>query len=98
MSDRGSGEQSGYELSAAGLDLRARDDDIESDLLRAVLRREICVAVERERANPPELAARAHRVDERRAVDRIAAGLDDEEVGAFLACLPGVGLAGARRC
>jgi hypothetical protein len=41
-----------------------------------------------------QLAARAHRVDERNAVDRIAADVDDEQFSALLACLPGIGLVG----
>jgi hypothetical protein len=53
-----------------------------------------CVAVERKRANPLQLAARAHRVDERDAVDRIAADVDDEQFSALLACVSRVGLAG----
>jgi hypothetical protein len=47
-----SGEQYSNELGAVGPHLRAGDDDIEADLRRARLRREICVAVERKRANP----------------------------------------------
>jgi hypothetical protein len=49
----------------------------------------------RKRANALKLAARAHRVDERDAVDRIAAYVDDEQFGALLACVPRVGPVGA---
>src|SRR5215207_10669650 len=89
-----SGEQSRDELGAVGLHLRARHDDIEADLRRARRRRVICVAVERKRPNPLQLAARAHRVDERNAVDRIAADVDDEQFSALLACLPSIRLVG----
>jgi hypothetical protein len=54
-----SGEQSFDELRALGVHARARQDDVEPDLLRARLRRGICIRVERERANPAKLSARA---------------------------------------
>ena len=88
-----SGEQSFDELGALGVHARAREDDVEPDLLRARLRRAICIRVERERANPAKLSAREHRVDECHPVNRIAARVDDEQVRGFLARIPHLGLA-----
>jgi hypothetical protein len=91
---------------------RARDDEVEAAVLGTGLGHGIAASVERKRANHLGLTARTHRLDQRDAVDRIAAGVDDEQSSLLVArahawprrrriagpaySTPGLGLSGRR--